>query len=91
MFTNRCKEMIYIRKIRPLSELHSAVCLSVWDVAPSVLSSMAPQRVQGTAVGPRRVSLEARDPGPQRLGYRRDFHSRLLVILSAQISLEAHI
>ena len=52
---------------------------------------MAPQRVQGTAVGPRRVSLEARDPGPQRLGYRRDFHSRLLVILSAQISLEAHI
>ena len=47
---------------------------------------MAPQRVQGTAVGPRRVSLEARDPGPQRLGYRRDFHSLLLVILSAQIS-----
>ena len=28
MFTNRCKKMIYIRKIRPLSELHYAVCLS---------------------------------------------------------------
>ena len=26
MFTNRCKKMIYI-KIRPLSELHYAVCL----------------------------------------------------------------
>ena len=66
-------------------------CLSVGEVAPSLSSSMALQRVQGIAIGPRRVSPERRDPGPQRLGYRRDFHSRLLVILSAQISLKAHI
>ena len=66
-------------------------CLSVGDVAPSLSSSMALQRVQGIAIGPRRVSPERRDPGPQRLGYRRDCHSHLLVILSAQISLEAHI
>ena len=66
-------------------------CLSVGDVVPSLSSSMAPPRVHGIAIGPRRVSAERRDLGPQRLGYRRDFHSRLLVILSAQISLEAHI
>ena len=77
--------MIYI-KIRPLSELHS----TVWEVAPSLSSSMAPQRVQGLAIGPQSISPERRDPGPQRLGYGRDFHSRL-VILSAQISVEAHI
>ena len=52
---------------------------------------MALQQVQGIAIGPQRVSRERRDPGPQRLGYRRDLHSRLLGILSAQISLEAHI
>ena len=78
--------MIYI-KIRPLSELH----YTVWEVARSLSSSMAPQWVQGIVIGPRRVSPERRDPGPQRLGYGRDFHSHLLVILSAQISLEAHI
>ena len=86
MFTNRGKKMIYI-KIRPLSELH----YPVWEVAPSLSSSMALQWVQGIAIGPQRVSPESRDPGPERLGYGRDFHSLLLVILSAQISLEAHI
>ena len=85
MFTNRGKKMIYV-KIRPLSELH----YTVWEVAPSLSSSMTPQRVQGIAIGPRRVSPERRDPGPQRVGYGRDFHN-LLVILSAQISVEAHI
>ena len=49
--------MIYIRKIRPLSELH--------------LLSVCP----GIEIGPQRVSPERRDPGPQRLGYRRDFQS----------------
>ena len=78
--------MIYI-KIRPLSELHS----TVWEVAPSLSSSMAPRRVQGFTIAPQSVSPERRDPGPQRLGYGTEFHSFLLVILSAQISLEAHI
>ena len=78
--------MIYV-KIRPLSELH----YTVWEVAPSLSSSMAPRRVQGFTIAPQSVSPERRDPGPQRLGYGTEFHSFLLVILSAQISLEAHI
>ena len=112
--------MIYIRKIRPLSELHHAVCGTFTAIA------LALQRVQGVVIGPRRVG--ALDPASQEgtagcgcpgptpstpvkslfpsslllpvtrdegsgsrgPGYGRDFHS-LLVILSAQISLEAHI
>ena len=65
--------------------------LSVWEVAPSLSSSMVLQRAQCIMIGPRRVSPERRDPGPQRLRYGRDFHSLLPVILSAQIPLEAHI
>ena len=110
--------MIYIRKIRPLSELHHAVC------GTFTAGALAPQRVQGVVIGPRRVgaldpasqegtagcgcpgptphpsslssparcfcqSPETRGPGHGDQVTGEIFS--LLAILSAQISLEAHI
>ena len=49
-------------KIRPLSELHYPVCLG---------SGTFTVQLDGSTVG----AGHRRDPGPQRLGYRRDFQS----------------
>ena len=84
----RYKKMVYIRKLRPLSELLYVVCLSGHG-------SFTVQRT-GSAAGaghrdwsPKSLSRK-RDPGPQSPGHGRDCHSRLLAMLSAQTSLEAH-
>ena len=45
----------------------SCTTLSVWEVAPSLSSSMALQQVQGIAIGPQRVSRE------RRRAWRPDF------------------
>ena len=81
--------MISIRKIRPLSEVHYAVCLSgMWR------PHCPAQWLRSGCRASRLVLEESHWRGEiqvQRLGYRTDFNSHLLVILSAQISLEAHI
>lgn len=61
--------MIHIRKIRPLSELHHAVC---WGCGGFTSSAPALQRVQGVTIGPQRVG--ALDPASQEEG-REGGHS----------------